>query len=188
LAVASTLAFCVGLSGDELRPRLAGDTLRVSSANLRLLTGRPLESLKNGSTVTFDFQLVALNDMRIVQARTAERFVFSYDLWEERFSVVQLTARDTRQPRASAASLLAEAAEQWCIERLALPAGSLDRAGQHRLRLEIRADEPRRAASRTNEEPPVSLATLIDLFSRPARREQRYWMFETQPFRLDTLK
>lgn len=173
--------------GDELRPRLAGETLRVSSANLRLLSGRPLESLKNGSTVTFDFQLAALSETRMVQARTFERFVFSYDLWEERFSVVQLTARDTRQARASAASLAADAAEQWCIERLILPTTSIDRAKPVRLRLEVRADEPRRTG-RAGEEPPVSLATLIDLFSRPARREQRYWVLETPGFRLDTLK
>ncbi len=169
-----------------MRPRLAGDTLKVSSANLRLLSGRPLESLKNGSTVTFDFQLVALNDARLVQARTAERFVFSYDLWEERFSVVQLTAKDARQPRATVANLLPDAAEQWCIERLTLPSTALDRSRPLRLRLEIRADEPRRA--RQSEDPPVSLATLIDVFSRPARREQRFWVIETPTFRLDTLK
>ena len=30
--------------------------------------------------------------------------------------------------------------------------------------------------------------SLIDLFSSPARREQRLWVLETSPFRLDTLK
>ena len=192
----STLAFCVGLRGDELRPRLVGDTLRVTSPNLRLLVGRPLESLKNGATVTFDFGLVALNEIRLVQARTAERFVFSYDLWAERFSVVQLTAaqvtgKDTRQSRApaanvSVANLPADAAEQWCLERLVLPSTALDRTRPLRLRLEIRADEPRRGDGKAD--PPVSLATLIDLFSSPARREQRLWVLETSPFRLDTLK
>ncbi len=181
------MALCVGLWGDELRPRLAGDTLRVSTGNLRLLSGRPLENLKNGSTVAYDFQLTALNDARLIQSRTVERFVFSYDLWEERFSIVQLTARDGRQPRAAVANLLPDAAEQWCIERLALPVTGLDRNRNLRLRLEIRADEPRRA-HRAADEPPVSLATLIDLFSRPARREQRFWVLETQSFRLDTLK
>ena len=187
----ATLAFCVGLRGDELRPRLVGDTLRVTSPNLRLLTGRPLESLKNGATVTFDFGLVALNETRLVQARTAERFVFSYDLWAERFSVVQLTAKDARQSRVSGANvsvanLPADAAEQWCLERLVLPSTALDRARPLRLRLEIRADEPRRGDGKAD--PPVSLATLIDLFSSPARREQRLWVLETSPFRLDTLK
>ena len=193
----STLAFSVGLRGDELRPRLAGDSLRVTSPNLRLLTGRPLDSLKNGSTVTFDFGLVALNETRLAQARTAERFVFSYDLWAERFSVVQLTAvqltaKDTRQSRASVrqpesvANLAADAAEQWCMERLVLPSTALHRARPLRLRLEIRASEPRRGDSKTD--PPVSLATLIDLFSSPARREQRLWVLETSPFQLDTLK
>ena len=184
----STLAFCVGLWGDELRPRLIADTLRVSTANLHLLAGRPLESLKNGATVTFDFELAVLNETRLVQARTAERFVFSYDLWAERFSVVQLTTRETRQPSASTANLVADAAEQWCLDRLALPAASLDRARPLRLRLEMRADEPRRAGADGAPEPPVSLTTLIDLFSRPARREQRYWVLESSPFRLDTLK
>ena len=188
----STLAFSVGVRGDELRPRLVGDTLRVTSPNLRLLTGRPLDSLKNGATVTFDFGLVALNETRLVQARTAERFVFSYDLWAERFSVVQLTAKDTRQSRApvrqpeSVANLAADAAEQWCMDRLILPSHPFDRARPLRLRLEIRAGEPRRGDSKTD--PPVSLATLIDLFSSPARREQRLWVLETSPFQLDTLK
>ena len=181
----STLAFCVGLWGDELRPRLFGDTLRVGSGNLRLLAGRPLAPLKNGATVTFDFQLTALNETRLIQARTAERFVFSYDLWAERFSVVQLTARDAKQARAGSSNLVADAAEQWCLERLALSTSTLDRTRPLRLRLEMRADEARRAGQ---SEPPISLATLIDLFSRPARREQRFWVLESSPFRLDTLK
>ena len=189
-ALAILLGWAVLLLGAEVKPRLAGDLLRANVApTFHFVTGRPLENLKSGSTVTYDVQIALVNDQRVMEARGAERFVFSYDLWEERFSVAQLTARGSRSARTTVTNLTAGAAEQWCIDRVGLSFAGLDRSRSYRLRLEVRADGPRRR-ERVDPatEPPVSLATLIDLFSRPATDRQRAWVTESDPFRLDNLK
>src|SRR5580692_6648581 len=64
-----------------------GDDLRVAAPQLHFLTGKPMERLKDGSSVVFLTQLtLSVDDVSNVLRRTPERFVFSYDLWEEKFS------------------------------------------------------------------------------------------------------
>jgi hypothetical protein len=178
LALACTLA----LLAQEIKPRLVGDTLRISAKGANFLQGKQLDALRNGATVTFDLQLTLVTDLRSITARGVERFVFSYDIWEERYSVVQLTSR------ASAANLTLDAAQQWCVDRMGVNVAAVGKATPHRLRLEIRGDEPRRRARRDQDDPPIALATLVDIFSRPARVTQKTWLFETGMFRLDSLK
>lgn len=192
LTLAALFVWVAYLLGAEMKPRLVGDVLRVNpTPTFRFLTGKPLDNLKNGSTVAYDIQLSLLNDARLVESKAIERFVFSYDLWEERFSVVQLTAKQSRSARSVVQNLTAEAAEQWCVDRVGVAFAGLDRTRNYRLRMEVRADVPRRRERLTAEpvnEPPVSLATLIDLFSRPATDKQRTWIEESSLFRLDNLK
>lgn len=190
LALAALFVWVAYLLGAEVKPRLVGDVLRANvPSTFHFVTGKPLENLKDGSTVAYDVQLSLLNDQRVIEARSVERFVFSYDLWEERFSVAQLTGRSSRSPRTTVTNLTAEAAEQWCVDRVGLSFAGLDRGRSYRLRIEVRADGPRRRERiEPANEPPVSLATLIDLFSRPATDRQRAWASESSPFRLDNLK
>jgi hypothetical protein len=182
--LAATLAvlFAAYLWGQELRPRLVGDTLRVTARSSSFLTGKPLESVRNGATVAIDIQLILSGEARETLARATERFVFSYDIWEERYSVVQLTAR------AGVTNLTLDAAQQWCLDRMGIGVGPLDRARTYRVRLEIRANEPRRRDPRDRDDPPIALGTLVDIFSRPARQTQRSWQLESAAFRLDSLK
>jgi len=170
------------LLAQEIKPRLVGDTLRITTRGVNFLAGKQLEALRNGATVHYDLQLTLLTETRSTAARAVERFVFSYDIWEERYSVVQMTTR------ASVANLTLEAAQQWCIDRMGVAVGTVSKAAPHRLRLEIRGDEPRRRARRDQNDPPIALAALVDIFSRPARPSQRTWQFETATFRLDSLK
>src|ERR1039458_3590369 len=68
-----------------------GDNLHVSAPSLHFLTGKPLERLKDAATVVFLSQLTLFGENRDVAIRRVpERFVVSYDLWEEKFSVTQL--------------------------------------------------------------------------------------------------
>jgi hypothetical protein len=175
--------FCaVALLGQEIRPRLVGEILRASTKGVAFLSGKQLDAVRNGATVSVDLQLTLLTETRGVAARGAERFVFSYDIWEERYSVVQMTSR------AGVSNLTLEAAQQWCIDKMGISIAGLNKAAAYRVRLEIRADEPRRRSKRDQDDPPIALGALVDIFSRPARSSQKSWQLESAPFRLDSLK
>src|SRR5436305_303928 len=95
-----------------------GDTLRVNAPELHFLTGKSLERLKDGATVTFLSQLTVFSDQQgTVFRRTPERLVVSYDLWEKTFSVTIPGGGKRSIARVSAAH-----AESWCLENLAVSA------------------------------------------------------------------
>src|SRR5262252_5750836 len=58
--------------------------LRVAAPQIRFLTGKPLEQLKNGATVGFAVQvsITPSESSFSFLARMFDRFVVSYDLWE----------------------------------------------------------------------------------------------------------
>lgn len=175
--------YSLGLAGDGLKPRWTGDFLEVAAPNLHFLTGQPLERLRNGAAVPFDFQLtLSAGPSTPPLHRSLERFVVSYDVWEERFSVVRL-----RNSRRSTAHLTATAAEQWCLENIAIPSYTVPSDKPLWLKLEIRSAESKAIAA-IPDEGGVSLSTLIDLFSRPTRNPQEQWVRETGPFHLGDLK
>lgn len=182
VVLALALVCALALLAQEIKPRLVGETLRISARGVNFLAGKQLDAVRNGATVNFDLQLALLTETRTVAARSVERFVFSYDIWEERYSVVQLTSR------AGVTNLTLEAAQQWCIDRMGVNIAAIDKAAPHRLRIEIRGDEPRRRPRRDQDDPPIALAALVDIFSRPARPSQKTTHVETAAFRLDSLK
>lgn len=167
----------------ELTVRRAGDEIRVVAPRMRLLEGRTLERLHNGMAVGFEFQLSLLGDSkRSVLRRTTTRFVMSYDLWEEKFSVARVTG-----PTRSASHLSADAAESWCVDQLALPYTDLPGQSPVSLRLEVRAEDAERRGA-GNGESGLSLTDLIDVFSRTGRSTQQRWNFESNSFRPADLK
>jgi hypothetical protein len=182
LLTAGALLCALALLAQEIKPRLVGDTLRISTKGVTFLTGKPLDAVRKGATVNFDLQLSLITDQRTTAAKSVERFVFSYDIWEERYSVVQLTTRQAVN------NLTLEAAQQWCIDRMGVNVATVNKATSHHLRLDIRGDEPRRRARRDQDDPPIALAALVDIFSRPARPTQGSWTYQTAVFRLDSLK
>ncbi len=177
-----------GVSGEWIVPRLNTDRLQVAAPHLHFLSGKPLDRLHNGASMAFDFQLTACADrpagvglISKILVRSAERFVMSYDLWEEKFSVSRLS-----QPSRAVSHLAAPAAEAWCLDNLALPTAGLAPDQSFWLRLELRAEDPRdRPAVVT--EPGISLTRLIELFSRPSRSAQAAWLVDDGPFRLADL-
>lgn len=160
--------------------RVSGD-LHVAAPALHFLTGKSLARLHDGAAVPFDFQLVIASGSKDnVVARALERFTVSYDVWEEKFSVVRV--RDFHR---SSMRLSAAGAESWCLDNIVIPASTLPAGQQLWARLEIRSAESREPLAATSG---INLATLIEIFSRPSRPQQDHWSVESAPFQLAGLK
>jgi len=177
------LAACLPITAQSLVARLANDHLRVAAPQLRFLTGKVLERLHNGAPVALAFQLSLTPEGSLgAAARDIVRFVISYDLWEEKFSVTRLGRSPT-----SASHLTAEAAQAWCIEALSLPVAGLAESKPFSLKLEGRIEEPKEEGGQ-EAEGGISLARLVELFSRHARGQQERWTAQAGPIRLADLR
>jgi hypothetical protein len=168
------------VSSQGLLPHHVSGDIRVTAPNLHFLSGKSLSRLHDGAPVPFDFQLMITDSRNNVVARALERFTVSYDVWEEKFSVVRV--RDFRR---SGMRLSANGAETWCLENLFVPAASLQADRQLWARLEIRTVESREPLPAGSG---INLATLIEIFSRPSRPQQEHWSMESAPFQLAGLK
>jgi hypothetical protein len=177
-------AACICVVAQDLLLRHSNDQVRVAAPRLHFLTGKPLERMRNGASVTYDMQLIILADNRqAILRRAFERFVLSYDLWEEKFSATRM-----RTERTSAAHLSADAAESWCLDHLAMPTGGLAFDKPVYVRLDVRAQEPKEKRS-LDENDGISLARLIEIFSKagtPGSGGQ--WRAEAGPIQLQNLK
>jgi hypothetical protein len=174
----------VRLGGDDLH--LDGDDLRVSvPAKFQFLSGKPLEKLKDGATLEYLAQLSvsASSETSTQLVRPAvNRFVVSYDVWEEKFSV-----SSTVLERATASHLSAAAAENWCLDHLPLGIDGVPRDKPIWIRLELRAEDARDQTGVFGSSS-INLTRLIEVFSNPARAQQMHWEASTGPVRLENLK
>ena len=174
------------VSSQGLLPRRVAGDIRVTAPNLHFLSGKSLARLHDGAAVPFDFQLVisaspdASGPRSNVVARSLERFTVSYDVWEEKFSVVRV--RDFRR---SSMRLSASGAESWCLDNIMISAASLPAGQQLWARLEIRSAESKELQAAGSG---INLTTLIEIFSRPSRPQQDRWSVESAPFQLTELK
>jgi hypothetical protein len=174
-------ALCVAM--EELLPRLRSDRLTITAPGFHLLTGKPLEHLRNGSSLAFDFQLTMLdNGRRAILDRALERFVISYDLWEEKFAVDRQGAK-----RQFASHLSATAAENWCFSNISLGVDTLNPDREFWLRLEVHVEDPREKPQLVGNQS-LNLNSLIELFSRTNREGPADWKREAGPFRLRSLR
>lgn len=161
-----------------------GDNLHVSAPTLHFLTGKPLERLKDAATVVFLSQLTLFGENRDVAIRRAPvRFVVSYDLWEEKFSVTQLGST----PRSTPHVVSAPAAEAWCLEGLAISALGLAPDHPFWLRFELRTADQKDLSAGAGE-PGLNLRSLIELFSRKPGPDDPNWTREVGPLRLEDLR
>jgi hypothetical protein len=183
-----TALICVDLialtvsSGDLFIRQSAGE-IHVTAPHAHFLTGRALERLHDGAVAAFDLQFsVAAGSKTNVVARAVERFIVSYDVWQERFSVVRL--RDFRKSGAKASAI---AAESWCVDNMALPASLLPSNQELWAKLEIRGVDQKDQASAWAGAG-ISVTTLIEIFSRPTRPQQEHWSLETAAFHLSDLQ
>ena len=177
----STQLIAMSVSSTGLVPREISGELHITAPTLHFLMGKSLSRLHDGAAVPFDFQLViAAGSKNNVVARSLERFTVSYDVWEEKFSVVRVS--DFRK---SGMRLSASSAESWCVDNIFIPAAQLPAGQQLWARLEIRSVE-----SKENVATPtgINLTTLIEIFSRPSRPQQDRWSVESAPFQIASLK
>jgi len=183
LGAAVALAVFAHLSAQStiLQVERDGDRLRLAAPGLHFLTGAPLQRLHDGRSVTYAFAVtLEVEHGGAGGARLAREVVFSYDLWEERFSVAHLD-----EPKASASHLTSAAAEAWCLELLKLPvrAAPADKTFVVKFECWLRDEgtQPADAASAT------TITGLIDMFSRKAREAPPRWEAVSRKMRLADL-
>ena len=169
-------------AAERLNVTWDGDDLHVAAPQLHFLAGKPLDRIKDGDSVVFLTQLTLTTDNFTTSLRrTPERFVFSYDLWEEKFSVTKLGGGQRTVSHLSAA-----AAEAWCLDNVAISSTGLPQDRPFWLRFELRAAAKDEAA--VIGESGLSLTRLIEIFSRRPRDQQPQWTAEAGPLRLGDLK
>ena len=186
-AAGSCCAYAFAVTGGTLAARLDGDYLRIAAPHLDFLSGKPLERLKDGQSVAFVGQLTiapSLNSV-VVQARSVARFAFSYDIWEERFSVTKIGERP--EARHSASHLSAAQAENWCLDNLSIDRSAVPADQPFYVQLDVRIEDPRDQIGIIGD-PGINITRLIELFSRPARGAQLRWFLSSGPYRLADLK
>jgi hypothetical protein len=176
------VALAVLALAESLQVTQSADEVRITAPGFHFITGKPLERLQNGNAVAFDLLLSALGDGKTtVLQRAFERFVISYDLWEQTYSVSRM-----RSKRGQAAHLTAPQAEEWCISGMTLRASNLPKDDPVWFRLEVRPQESKQIDPGFDESGP-SLAALIDVFSRASRaKHPDVLRVETSAVRLRT--
>jgi hypothetical protein len=159
-------------AADPLKISFDGDNLHVAAPALHFLTGKPLERLKDGDAVAYVGQLELLDDSRAIVLRQMKaRFVVSYALWEEKFSVTNLGGAPGGSHRV-ADGLSAAHAEAWCVESMAVSALGLAADSYYWLRFELRTGTARDLTEDSRSG--ISITGLIELLGRK-NTEVTHW-------------
>jgi hypothetical protein len=181
--LAATGLFALTVASDDLFVRRSLADLHVVAPRLHFLTGKTLQRLHDGAEAPFDFQLTILaGNKNNVIARAVERFVVSYDVWQDKFAVMRMS--DFRK---AAMSATPNAAETWCVDNISVPALKVPTGQDLWARLEIRGVDQKNQSSPVSDSG-ISLIGLVELFSRPPRPQQDHWALETAAFHIDALK
>jgi hypothetical protein len=155
----------------------------VTPVKSQFLDARSLDRLHNGATVTFAIQLALASGARgPALARSYGRFAMSFDIWEEKYAVTRLA-----NPRKTVSHLSAAEAEAWCLDSLILTDAGLSPDSSFWIRLEVRAEEPEEAPA-PGEAAGVTLARLVEMFSRAEKAGESRTRAEAGPFRLRDLR
>jgi len=171
----------VVLAAQSLELRLENGQMRFAAAQLRLFTGDPLRQLHDGASVVYVFKLSLRGERRgAAIAQATYRFVASYDLWEEKFSITEV-----EPGRRSASRLSESAAQTWCMDALALPTSGVATDRPLWASLEYEAEDTGGDSSRDSASP---IGALIDIFSKRSPKQPVRGTRETGPFRLSQLR
>jgi hypothetical protein len=159
------------------------DFLRVTAPDLHFLTGKALDRLHDGSTVNFGVVLTVVPEKKGKPGFTLhERFAVSFDLWEEKYSVIQSRLDGHRASR-----LTAVMAEAWLLDAMPIPIRSIPEQEPFIVRLECYADKPE-IENGDKSRAGLTLAGLIDVFSRKDNEKPLRWEAATRQLRLSDLK
>jgi hypothetical protein len=189
------LTFVAGIAfamvSEELMLKWRNNRLELAlSPHVHFLGGKPLELLHNAAAVPFNFNVTVWSGSKDhVFARKFDQFVISYDLWNEKFSILK-----TQSPRRGSGLLTQAEAESWCYEQMAMELPGISDTEPLWLRFEIRAEDGKdalfgkRGARGSVNESGISLTGLIELFSKPAQQQSHWGPYENGPFTLDEVK
>jgi hypothetical protein len=138
--------------------------------------------------VPFDFKISLYSGTRShLFSQLAERFLVSYDVWGEQFSVVK-----TQLPRKVVTHLDMADAEAWCLKQMPVSPAGLDETEKFWARLEIRVPPDSKSANpfgrESISESGINLTGLIELFSRPPASTQFHSTSEAGPWTLEEVK
>lgn len=160
-----------------------GDHLCVNAPQVHFIEGKAVEKLRNGSTVTYVLSLVVSKVKNPTPVfLKEERFLVSYDLWEEKYSVMQ-----TGPGGRTASRLTAAMAEAWCLENMPIPLQAIPERQSFMVRLECSIEENENGSVEKSNSG-LTLAALIDIFSRKRETVPLKWEAAAGPLRLDDLK
>ena len=179
------MVFAVTTPPPELQVRLDGDFLRISAPRLSFLSGKALERLKDGASIAFAAQLTVSSGPNLPDARSVAHFALSYDIWEEKFSVVKIGDRPESR-RASQSHLTAQQTQNWCLDNLAIDRSALPSDRPFYVQLDLRAEDPHDQLGIVGE-PGINITRLIEVFSRPPKGSD-HWSLQNGPFRLADLR
>ena len=181
--------FAATLNAQELATSLdPANLLHIAAPGFHFLRGKPLERLKDGATVAFLGQVTLSLDANVtVAARAVARFAFSYDIWEERFSVTRFAVTREETAARSASHLSPQAAETWCLDRLRVETAALPAGRPFWVRFELRVEDARESNLILGE-PGINLTRLIEIFSRPARAQLQRWQLDAGPLHLADIR
>jgi hypothetical protein len=184
IAIAMCFLLCVNsrAQSNPLSLERHGDRLIVTAPQWHFVSKKDVGKLQNGSTIVCVLTLTLVPAHSRKQTYRA-KFVISYDLWEENYSVSSI-------PDGRKASRLAIAmAETWCLENLPVPIRSIPERQSFAIRLEcfIQEDECREDEKGKSGSNPI-FNELVEIFSRKKQEEPLRMEIAGGPFRLEDLK
>jgi hypothetical protein len=181
-AVAGVLSALAGAQSQSLVVKRHGDQLQLAAPQMHFLEGKALDTLHNGSTMTYVFNLsVNIENEDTPAVQIEEQFAISFDLWEEKYSIVRLGSNGLAVSHMSAV-----AAEAWCLDNIQIPLQSVPTKASFTLRLECSVDENDDEEGEKNG--PLTLAGLIDVFSRKKSQKPLRWEATAGPLKLSDLE
>src|SRR6267154_2478572 len=93
LVAAFVSGLALAMFAEELILNWRDNRLEFSAPRVHFLVGKPLERLHNAAPVPFDFQVTLSSGTKNhLFRRVADRFVVSYDVWQEDFKVSKIQA------------------------------------------------------------------------------------------------
>jgi hypothetical protein len=169
--------------GPALVVERQGDHLHFAAPRLHFLEGKPLQQLHDGASVTYEFNVALTVDQKSkASIREQKRFIVSFDLWEEKFSIIQEGGSGL-----AGSHLTAAMAEAWCLDNVTLPLPALPAEKSFVVKLQCRVVE-KNGQSGSEGSSGLTLAGLVDVFSRKGRDTPPLWEAESAPLHLADLK
>jgi hypothetical protein len=188
-AFLSGLAFSMWV--EELTLSARESRVEFSAPRVHFLTGKPLERMHNSDQVLYAFRATLWSGSKThILKDTTARFVVSYDLFKDNFSVSKL------EDRSRASNLTDVGVEAWCLQKMSMDVTGVSGSEPLWAKLDIRALDGKESGALFSKDnitdSGINLtsvtAKLIDMFSRPAQATQSHWPLEAGPVTLDELR